>query len=107
MKGRKRAPLFEVLRARVNMDLRRARQKLEQPGVSDRLKAQFDFEYHQYVDTVKDWQHLQMERMQLHKQKLAERIEAETASLTARYRELEQSLKLQHKRLALLTAAVV
>ena len=107
VKGRKRAPMFKVLRARVNMDLKRARQKLEQPGVSDRLKAQFDFEYHQYIDTVKEWQHLQMERMQLHKQKLAERIEAETASLTARYRELEQSLKLQHKRLALLTAAVV
>ena len=97
---------FKVLRARVNMDLKRARQKLEQPGVSARLKAQFEFEYQQYVETVKDWQQLQMERVQIHRQKLAERIEDETASLTARYRELERSLKLQHKRLALLTAAV-
>ena len=106
VKNRKRAPAFKVLRARVNMDLKRARQKLEQPGVSARLKAQFEFEYQQYVETVKDWQQLQMERVQIHRQKLAERIEAETASLTARYRELERSLKLQHKRLALLTAAV-
>ena len=30
-----------------------------------------------------------MERMQTQRQKLAERFEAETASLTARYRELE------------------
>ena len=106
VRNRKRAPAFKVLRARVNMDLKRARQKLEQPGVSARLKAQFEFEYQQYVETVKDWQQLQMERVQIHRQKLAERIEAETASLTARYRELERSLKLQHKRLALLTAAV-
>ena len=72
------------------------------------LKYQLDdLEYQQYVDTVKEWQQLQLERMQLHRQKLAERIEAETAMLAARYRELERSLKLQHKRLALLTAAAV
>ena len=45
-----------------------------------------------------------MERVQQRRQILADRLEAETASLTARYRELEKSLKLQHKRLALLTA---
>jgi hypothetical protein len=38
---------------------------------------------------------------------LAERIESETASFTSRYRELEMSLKMQHKRLALLTAQVM
>jgi stearoyl-CoA desaturase (delta-9 desaturase) len=106
-KNRKRAPMFKVLRARLNMQFKEAAAKLEQPGVSARLKAQFDFEYQQYVDIVKEWQQLQMERMQLHKQKLAERFEAETASLTAQYRELERSLKLQHKRLALLTASVM
>ena len=107
VKDRKRASMFKVLRARLNMQFKEAAHKLEQPGVSDRLKAQFDFEYSQYVDIVKEWQALQMERMQLQRQKLAERIEVETASLTTRYRELESSLKLQHKRLALLTAAVV
>ena len=106
-KNRKRAPMFKVLRARLNMQFKEAAAKLEQPGVSARLKAQFDFEYQQYVDIVREWQQLQMEKVQLHKQKLAERIEAETSSLTARYRELERSLKLQHKRLALLTASVM
>jgi hypothetical protein len=48
-----------------------------------------------------------MERVQQGKQRLAERFESETASLTARYRELEKSLKLQHKRLAMLTAQVM
>ena len=105
-RGRKRAPAFKVLRARLDMQFKEAAKKLERPGVSQRLIAQFDFEYSQFKETVLEWQALQMERMQAQRLKLAERIEAETASLTARYRELERSLKLQHKRLALLTAAV-
>ena len=105
--NRKRAPTFKVLRARLNMDFKRAARKLEQPGVSARLKAQFDFEYAQFMDIVKEWQQLQMERVQAHRKRLAERFEAETSALTVRYRELERSLKLQHKRLALLTAHVM
>jgi stearoyl-CoA desaturase (delta-9 desaturase) len=107
VRDRKRAPQFKVLRARLNMQFKEAARRLEQPGVSARLKAQFDFEYDQFVDTIREWQSLQMERMLEHRQKLAERIEVETASLAARYRDLERSLKLQHKRLALLTAAMV
>jgi stearoyl-CoA desaturase (delta-9 desaturase) len=104
---RKRAPAIKVLRARLDMQFKEAARRLERPGVSARLKAQFDFEYDQFMDTIREWQALQMERMQTQRQKLAERFEAETASLTARYRELEAALKLQHKRLALLTAAVM
>jgi stearoyl-CoA desaturase (delta-9 desaturase) len=107
VRGRKRAPMFKVLRAKLNMDFKRARQKLEQEGVNPRWREQLEFEYAQFVDTVKEWQQLQMERVQLHRQKLAERIEIETSSLTSRYRELEKSLKMQHKRLALLTAQVM
>jgi stearoyl-CoA desaturase (delta-9 desaturase) len=106
-KNRKRAPKIKVLRARINMDFKMARRKLDQGGVSSRLREQLEIEYAQFVDTIKEWQQLQMERMQSHRQKLAERIETETASLTARYRLLEQSLKMQHKRLALLTAQVM
>jgi len=107
VRNRKRAPAFKVLRARLNMEFKAARQKLEQEGVSARWKAQLETEYAQYVDIVKEWQQLQMERMQASKQKLAERIETETASFASRYRELEMSLKMQHKRLALLTAQVM
>ena len=107
VRNRKRAPAFKVLRARLNMEFKAARQKLEQEGVSARWKAQLETEYAQYVDIVKEWQQLQMERMQASKQKLAERIESETATFASRYRELEISLKMQHKRLALLTAQVM
>jgi stearoyl-CoA desaturase (delta-9 desaturase) len=89
------------------MDFKLARQKLESAAVSPGWKEQLESEYAQFVDTVKQWQQLQMERVQQSKQKLAERIETETSSLTSRYRELENSLKMQHKRLALLTAQVM
>jgi stearoyl-CoA desaturase (delta-9 desaturase) len=106
-RNRKRAPMFKVLRARLNMEFKRARQRLEQGNVNPGWKAQLESEYAQFMDTVREWQQLQMERVQQSRQKLAERIETETASLTARYRELEKSLKLQHKRLAMLTSQVM
>ena len=105
-KNRKRAPQFKVLRARLSMEFKAARIKLEQLDASSSWKQQFENEYTQFVETVKQWQQLQVERVQQSKQKLAERFETETASLTSRYRELELSLKMQHKRLALLTAHV-
>ena len=60
----------------------------------------------QFVETVRQWQQLQLERVQTGKQKIAERIETETASLASRYRELERSLRMQQKRVALLAAQV-
>jgi stearoyl-CoA desaturase (delta-9 desaturase) len=107
-KNRRRAPQFKVLRARLNMEFKAARQKLEQgAGISAGWKEQVENEYAQFMETVRQWQQLQMERVQVSRQKLTERFEAETASLATRYRELEKSLKLQHKRLALLTAQVM
>jgi len=106
-RNRKRAPMFKVLRARVNMDFKRARQRLEKGGINSKWREQLETEYAQFMDTVREWQQLQMERVQQGRQRLAERFETETASLTARYRELERSLKLQHKRLAMLTAQVM
>ena len=97
----KRAPSIKVLRARLNMDFKRARQKLEERNASQRWKAQLETEYAQYVEIIKEWQALQVERMQAQRQRLADRCEQETASLASRYRELEMSLKLQRKRLAL------
>jgi stearoyl-CoA desaturase (delta-9 desaturase) len=107
VKNRKRAPQFKILRARLNMEFKVARKKLENAGVSAGWKELLEGEYAQFVDTVKQWQQLQMERVQQSRQKLAERFETETASLAARYRELEISLKMQHKRVALLTAQVM
>jgi stearoyl-CoA desaturase (delta-9 desaturase) len=107
VRNRKRAPMFKVLRARLNMEFKRARQALEQSDASASWREQLEAEYAQFMNTVTEWQQLQMERMQHGRQRLAERFESEAASLTARYRDLERSLKLQHKRLAMLTAQVM
>jgi len=107
VKNRKRAPKFKVMRAKLAMEFKAARRKLEQEDASARWKEQLETEYAQFVETIKEWQQLQIERVQLSKQKLAERIESEAAWLTFRYRELELSLKMQHKRLAMLTAQVM
>jgi len=105
--NRKRTPQFKVLRARLNMEFKAARNKLERSKDSSTWKDLLEHEYAQFIETIRQWQHLQMERVQSGKQKLAERFEAETASLGARYRELERSLKKQQKRVALLTSQVV
>ncbi len=107
VRNRKRAPQFKVLRARLNMEFKAARKKLEQAGASAGWKEQFESEYAQFIATIKQWQQLQMERVQQGKQKLAERFEIETALLATHYRELEFSLKMQRKRLALLLAQVI
>jgi len=104
--NRKRVPQFKVLKARLNMEFKKARQKLETAAENATWKEQLELEYAQFVDTIREWQQLQMDRMQQGKQRLAERFETETASLTARYRELERSLKMQQKRVALLAAQV-
>ena len=101
-KGLKRTPQFKILRARLNMDFKLARRKLESTNEPKGWREQLEHEYAQFVETVKQWQQLQMERVQQGRQKLAERIESHT--LTARYRELESSLRLQRKRVALLAA---
>lgn len=105
-KNRKRAPAFKVLHARLNMEFKRARQRMEQGAANPTWREQLEKEYAQFVETVREWQQLQMERMQARKQKLADRFEAETTSLAARYHELERSLKQQHKRVALLASQV-
>ena len=106
-KNRRRAPQFKVLRARLNMEFKAVRSKLERSNNnSSTWKGLLEQEYQQFADTVRQWQQLQMERVQSGRQKLAERFETETASLAARYRELERSLKMQQKRLALLAAQV-
>ena len=107
VKNRKRAPQFKILRARLNMEFKAAKKKLENASVSAGWKEQLESEYAQFAETVRQWQQLQMERMQQSRQKLAERFETETASLASSYRELEISLKMQHKRVAMLRAQVM
>ena len=93
----KRVPRFKVLRAKLNMEFKRARQRLVNEQQDRRWMDILEQEYAEFLETVKKWQALQLNKMQQGKQALAARLET-------RFRELEFSLKMQRKRLALLTA---
>jgi stearoyl-CoA desaturase (delta-9 desaturase) len=101
----KRVPRFKVLQARLNMEFRRARQNLQTDSEGGKRWAELlEREYAQFSETLKQWQVLQMERVRVGKKKLAQRWE--TNALRTRFRELEYSLKMQRKRLALMASLV-
>ncbi len=104
-KNLKRAPDFKIQRARLNMQFKRAQARLANSADNSRWRALFEVEYTQFKATIAKWQQLQMERVQQSRQKLVDVIDH--SALKLRYRELEQELRLQHKRMALLTAQFI
>jgi stearoyl-CoA desaturase (delta-9 desaturase) len=101
----KRTPDFKIQRARLAMIFKRAQAKMDVSAENPRWRELLETEYSQFKETINQWQQLQMERMQQSRQKLADAIDQHT--LTARYRELERELKMQRKRVAMLTAQFV
>ncbi|NND43876.1 MAG: acyl-CoA desaturase [Xanthomonadales bacterium] len=93
----KRAPRFKVLRARLNMEFKRARQRLAEQQDDRGWREALESEYAEFMETVKRWQALQVDRVQQGRAAFAK-------GLNTRFKELEFSLKMQRKRLALLTA---
>ncbi len=98
----KRTSGFKIQRARLNMIFKRAQAKIDGSEANPRWRELFETEYAQFRRTIAEWQQLQMERVQQSKQKLVDAIDQ--SALTARYRELERELKMQRKRIVLLTA---
>jgi len=96
-KDLKRAPRFKILRAKLNMDFKRARQRLADAQQDRHWLETLENEYQEFMETVKKWQALQVHKVQQSRQAL-------TSGFNTRFRELEFSLKMQRKRLALLTA---
>ncbi len=103
----RRTPQFKILRARLHMDFKRARQRLEADPANPRWKELLDTlegEYAEYLGTIKEWQNLQMEKVQASKEKLQASKEKLQDTLDRSFRELERSLQMQRKRVALLAA---
>ena len=95
--NRKRTSKFKILRAKLNMDFKRARQRLARQQEDRNWSEVLENEYAEFMETVRKWQALQMD-------KVHQGREAIRAGFNTRFRELEFSLKMQRKRLALLTA---
>jgi stearoyl-CoA desaturase (delta-9 desaturase) len=98
----KRTSDFRIQRARLAMVFKRAQAKIDVSAENPRWRELFETEYAQFKRTIAEWQQLQMDRVQQSRQKLADAIDQ--SSLTARYRELERELKMQRKRVTMLTA---
>jgi stearoyl-CoA desaturase (delta-9 desaturase) len=101
-KNLKRTPDFKIQRARLDMVFKRVQQNPEAAAANHRWRELLETEYEQFKEIISEWQQLQMERVQSSRQKLAEVIDQ--SALKARFKVLEQELKMQRKRVAMLAA---
>jgi len=106
-----RVPNFKVQRAILDTQFQRARQKLEKAEASDNLLASLEREYQLFTDSVNQWKALQAERYErtvtglegaIEERKAALLKKWQHATLRTKLKELEYSMKMQRKRLALL-----
>ncbi len=106
-----RVPDFRIQRAILDTQFRRARSRLER-APSDSLRTVLEREYALFTESVNQWKALQAERYErrvaalggaLEESRQALQQKWERHALRLRLRELEYSLKMQRKRLALLT----
>ena len=96
----KRVPRFKILRARLAMEFKRARTQLETGKNNATWISRLEHEYAEFKSTVKDWQGLQLEKVEAQRLHLLNRWEA--TSFRTRLKSLEYGLKMQRKRLALI-----
>jgi len=110
-----RVPDFKVQRAILDTQFSRARTTLEQAEDNATLRANLEREYQLFTEFIHRWTALQSERYERKKEQLGGALEErrqrmqrkwEQAALRTRLRELEYSLKMQRKRLALLMEQV-
>jgi stearoyl-CoA desaturase (delta-9 desaturase) len=95
--NRKRTSKFKILRAKLNMEFKRARMKVADQQNDKRWMETLEQEYHEFSETVKKWQSLQVQKVQQGRAAIR-------SGINTRFKELEFSLKMQRKRLAMLTA---
>lgn len=110
-----RIPDFKIQRAILDTQFERARRKLEDAENSGPLLATLEREYQLFLDSVNQWKALQAERYErkvaelegaIEERKLALWRKWERAALRTKFKELEYSLKMQRKRLAMLMQQV-
>ncbi|MEH6580990.1 MAG: fatty acid desaturase [Halioglobus sp.] len=102
---------FKIQREILDTQFLRANRKLDQTGNSESLRASLEREYQLFTESINQWKALQAQRyerkvallegvLEERKQKLQEKWQR--AAVHTQFKELEYSLKMQRKRLALL-----
>lgn len=100
----KRVSNFKIQRAKVQMQFKRAQEKLAQSTQShtEQWSELLEKEYEHFREMLAEWTELQAGKYQEARQNLLDKWE--NASLRTRYKELEYSLKMQQKRLKLIAS---
>ena len=106
-----RVPDFKIQRAILDTQFERARNELEATENAEPLLARLEREYQLFTESINQWKGLQAERLEAKKAALEGAIEErrsalaekwQHAALRTKLKELEYSLKMQRKRIALL-----
>ena len=103
---RKRMPNFRIQRAKLAMEFQRLNQRLNQQASAQssahqRWRELVDREYHQFRETIAAWQKVQMRKLEAGTEALRDRwVKTE---LRCAMKELDYRLKMQRKRLRVLT----
>lgn len=101
----KRVSNFKIQRAKVQMQFKRAQDKLAQSAQKELWEEMLEQEYEQFRANLAEWTELQAGKYQEARRNLLEKWE--NVALHTRFQELEYSLKMQQKRLKLLAAQFV
>jgi len=100
----KRVPEFVIRRQMVQRQLERAQERLAQGQPGGRLatlQTLLEQELKHYSEIASEWAKIQQEKFEAAKRQLAEQWE--NSEVLARIRTLEESLRMQHRRLRLLS----
>jgi stearoyl-CoA desaturase (delta-9 desaturase) len=105
----KKVPDFKIRRAMVKMQFKRANEQLARAKATEQFaenieqwKQTLEKEYEDFKVLLNEWTELQTEKYQQTRKTLQEKWQG--ASIHARFKELEDGLKMQHERLQLFNA---
>lgn len=96
-KDLKRVSNFKIQRAKVQMQFKRAQEKLAAGLHNENWAVMLEKEYEDFKQNLVEWTDLQAEKYQEARRNLQEKWEQ--AALHTRYKELEYALKMQQKRM--------
>ncbi len=94
----RRTPDFRIRRARVRMQLRDLEEEIASSDSGATRVRAIEREYEQFMDTVSQWQAVQAERVQAGANALSDHWQKH--SFSARFRQLDERLKAQLRRIA-------
>lgn len=103
-----RTPAFKIEKALLDMQFKRAQQRLESSGNAEDWREHLEREYQQFLACLHEWNALRQQWYEQKRQVIAEKTAElqhkwRQTTISNRLQELEYALKMQRKRLHLLT----